>query len=939
VKSKHVIFAVLTFFVLLPDSYSSAHAQLATGTIVGTAQDATGAVVPGVTVNLASPGIVGGSQQTVTDERGVYQFIRLVPGNYSVRGELPGFRAAVHDRITVNAQVTVRVDLTMQVGELADTVTVTGEAPLLDTASILNQAVLDRVALDKLPTGNDLWSIGRMVPGVVISKYDIGGSESFQQSGLSSHGSPDGERMFSIDGLNVNWPGNSIGNYYDTNMFQEMNYQSGGISAESGYGGVVVNMVTKTGTNNFRGSFMFTGTNEHLQGKNLTAELRNDLLKSVPARALAANPGLEPVNKIQGMFEGTLSLSGPVIRDHLWFSASSNINSLNQIATGSYNADGTLGIDDNRIKNFWFKPTWQINRANQLHFTYNRNYKHRYHRRGSPFTENRASSVQYQDGHTAILKWSSTISPRVVVDALAGFNIILYPTKPQPEVQPGDLSRYDIVTQVLTVAAPTYSYSPGSRAQVSGTLSYFTGPHDLKFGYQYEEAMNRNAQYSMSHYPSGMQARFRDGVPDSAILYSTPKDSRRYFSHNAFYVQDKWTPTRRLTLNLGLRIEDTHGWVPAACQPPGAFVESPCFDEVRDIPNWLDVSPRFGLVYDVFGNGRTALKFGASRYNTNIGTGHQGRVDPSTTATDTRPWTDRNLDGIPQLDELGPGTGFDFGQLNRYSKDLKRPYHTEYSITLQQELPGEIVVSAAYYHRDIKNEIGSKNMLVPPEGYTPIAVTEITSGRQVTVYNLAPALRTARDILWDNFDELDGVYNGMDLSFNKRFSKRWMVMSAVTIGANTTDTAATSDLNDPNFTFRRGRAVIDVPVAFKLAGTYEFPFGISASANIQRYTGFPEATTVLVTRASVPTLTRTSQSIQVEPSGSSRLPDVTLIDISLRKKFQFAERVTMEPALNVYNAGNSNAIQARSTQLGPSYHQVGGILQPRFVKFGININF
>jgi hypothetical protein len=474
---------------------------------------------------------------------------------------------------------------------------------------------------------------------------------------------------------------------------------------------------------------------------------------------------------------------------------------------------------------------------------------------------------------------------------------------------------------------------------VSATMSYFTGPHDLKFGYQYEEAMNRNQQYSMSHYPSGMQARFRSGAADSVVLYSTPKDSRRYFSHNAFYIQDKWVPTRRVTLSLGFRIEDTHGWVPAACQPTGAFVEGRCYNEVRDIPNWLDMSPRFGMVYDVFGNGRTALKLGASRYNTNIGTGHQGTVDPSTTATETRPWVDRNSDGIPQMDELGLGTGFDFGQLNRYNPDLKRPYHNEYSISFQQELPGAVVVSAAYYHRDIRREIGSRNVLVPRESYTPMTVTEVSSGREVTVFNLSPALRTARDILWDNFDELNGTYNGMDLSFNKRFSNRWMVMSALTIGSNTADTLGTSDLNDPNFTFRRGRSTNDVPVSFKLAGTYEFPFGISVSANAQHFTGFPEATTVLVTRASAPTLTRTSQLIQVEPSGASRLPDVNLIDVSLRKTFRFAEGRTVEPALNVYNLGNSSAIQARSSQLGPSYHQVGGILQPRFVKLGININF
>src|SRR5262245_38389466 len=270
---KRLLFRVIAVGIVLLCVTATAAAQLTTGTISGTVQDSTGAVIPGVSVSLMSSGVVGGNQQTVTDERGVYQFVRLVPGTYSVKGELSGFRSALRDNITVNAQVTVRVDLTLAVGDVTDTVTVTGETPLLDTTSALNQAILDRQTLDTLPTGNDLWSIGRLVPGVMLNKYDIGGSESVEQSGLTAPGSRGGEREFSIDGLNVLRPGNSIGNYYDTNMFQEMNYQVGNISAETGYGGVVVNMVTKTGTNEFHGTFMFTGANEHMQGDNLMPAL------------------------------------------------------------------------------------------------------------------------------------------------------------------------------------------------------------------------------------------------------------------------------------------------------------------------------------------------------------------------------------------------------------------------------------------------------------------------------------------------------------------------------------------------------------------------------------------------------------------------------------------------------------------------------------------
>src|SRR5262245_11364224 len=177
--------------------------QLSTGSIAGTVQDASGAVIPGVQVTLSSPGVIAGNQQTVTSERGTYQFTRLVPGKYSVKAELAGFKPAALENLTVNADVTVRADLQLQVGEVTDAVTVTGQSPLLDTTSALNQAVLDRSMLDKLPTGHDLWSISRTVPGVGVGKFDVGGNQSFQQDTPTVHRSAGADNNYALDGLDV----------------------------------------------------------------------------------------------------------------------------------------------------------------------------------------------------------------------------------------------------------------------------------------------------------------------------------------------------------------------------------------------------------------------------------------------------------------------------------------------------------------------------------------------------------------------------------------------------------------------------------------------------------------------------------------------------------------------------------------------------------------
>jgi hypothetical protein len=251
---------------------------------------------------------------------------------------------------------------------------------------------------------------------------------------------------------------------------------------------------------------------------------------------------------------------------------------------------------------------------------------------------------------------------------------------------------------------------------------------------------------------------------------------------------------------------------------------------------------------------------------------------------------------------------------------------------------GGLVVSAAYYHRESKNQIGSRNMAVPTSSYTPMVVRELSSGRDVTVYNQAPELRGRFDTLWSNLPELDGTYNGVDLNFRKRLSNRWMVMGGASIGKNKGDIyGGNSDLNNPNFAFRSGVLSTDVPRIFKLSGLYELPFDISLSGSVQRYTGLPERTTVSVGRDSA-TLTQVTQVITVEPQGTTRLPSVSMIDLSMKRIFRFDNR-SIEPALEIFNLGNINTITSRSAQLGPAYYRVSNIIRGRMAKFGLNIRF
>lgn len=933
---------VLTLLFFLADSGASVAQGV--GAIAGSVVDASGAVLPGVTVTLSNPGTIGGSQDTVTDERGAYQFVRLVPGRYSVRGQLTGFRPVVLSDIVVNAAATARADIHLELGDVSESITVSGQAPLLDTTTGLNQTVMDRQVLDTLPGTNDLWGIARVVPSIVMNKYDVGGSESFQQSKITVHGSnPDGESQYQIDGMNIDAAVGATGNvtmYYDPFMFEEINYQTSNGSAENARGGIVYNMITKTGSNAFRASFMANGSNQNFQSSNITPDLRRDLLTAVPARALAANPNIVPGAKILHIFDTGGTISGPALRDRLWLVGTAKAVGLDQLRLGSYNSDGSQFVDDNFMKTWSVKGSWAMNSRNQLHANHVFNNKQRFHYNGNittGFVESQATWVQTLKTNLDQVRWTSTLSSRLVLDASFSRARTLQNLPPQDSVQNGFVPGFDLLTQTTMVAQPTYTRAYYTRKAALANLSYAVSTHNIRAGYQFDQGQNDQYTYSISHFPSGIRANFRNGAPDSVNTYNTPVTILQDVFEHGWYVQDRWTPLRKLTVNAGLRVDRTTSRQAASCQEDTIFISGRCFDGIRDVPDWLDVAPRLAVIYDIFGDGRSAIKAGANRYNVGIGTGTIELVNPIRVTSDTRSWTDLNTDLIPQLNELGPSTGFNLGTTNRYAPGFERPYAAEYSVEFEQQLMKDVVASVGYFNRRVRRTIGSRNLAVPTESYIPLEVTEVTSGRPVTVYNQAPSLRGRFDVQWNNESALDRDFNGVDLTLNKRFDGRWMLIAGLSLGRNLGDIYGTADLNNPNFTFRRGRFGNDVPVAAKVSGSYQLPYGVLVSGVFQHYTGFPEITTVVVGSATA-TLTQVTQSLVVQPRASTRLPDVDLVDLTFKKSFRF-QRARIQPTLDLFNIFNSNSIQARTTILGPAYQRASNIVLGRMVKFGVNIEY
>ena len=923
------------------------------GSIGGTVTDASGAVLPGVTVTLTvAEGGVGSGQTTVSNEQGAYQFTRLVPSIYIVKAELQGFRTTEQRNIQVNSDQVARADLKLEIGTLEEGVTVSGEAPLLDTSTALRQTVISKEALETLPNRTDVWSIARVIPGVIMNKVDVGGTEQFLQSSASVRGTAE-ENKFTIDGMDVSaLDGNATiaALYLDPYAFQETNFMMGAGSAENSNGGLTFNMVTRSGTNQLRGGAMYNGTFGPLaDAQNFDDEMRAQLLAGVPPRVLAANPDLEPGADIETMYDVGAWVAGPAIRDRLWFAATFHDQRLDSYKLGQYNPDGTQVIDDNKMWTMTAKATSQITRTAQLSYFHNLQYKLIGHRGGGTFADGRARN--YNDKYPTVnqVKFTSSVGTKMVYDVIYSRFRADDAFGSRPEVSPGDIATFDTTTQTSEVALPTYRAIGMFRDAVRGTFSWFQGRHDIRAGYEYTKAV-RTARFWST---SGLRANFANGIPASVNTYLVQitdsdttygADIDELFRYNAdehgLFVQDRWTPMRKLTVNVGLRYDTSASVQPATCRPETQFAPAACFNEIT-APSFKDVAPRFNLVYDLTGDGRTALKFAANRYNQPINISIVERLNPvavgNAVTSDQRSWADGNNDRIPQLNEIGASPGYVFvGANGRYADDLKRPVSNEYTVEIQRELHS-LVFSAGYTYKQTRRNIGETDTIQTLESWgAPITVTEVTSREVVEVWRRSTA-NSAR--LFLNASELDTDYSGGDLTVTKRLSNRWSMMGGASWGLVTQRTRGglRSDPHIVNYFDGETLATADRPWSYRLSGLYELPYGISASGTWQYQAGAPEETTVVVTNQTI-SLPQGNTTLRVREFGDTRFPTVSGLDLSFRKTFRFGTR-TIAPRLDIFNATNESTVTARITQLGPTYGRINGIQRARLIKVGLNLEF
>ncbi|MGH9146499.1 MAG: hypothetical protein ACRD1Q_07305, partial [Vicinamibacterales bacterium] len=871
---------------------------------------------------------------------------------------LTGFNTVRREDIVLEADFTAPINVEMRVGSIEESVTVTGESPIVDVQASQRREVVTQQQLENIPTGRNFQLMAGMVPAVTTGVFDVGGSSAMWTGGsLLVHGSLTVDSRTLIDGMVVDamFGGGQCSCTYDNEgQTQEMAVQVSGGSAENQLSGVLVNRIPRSGGNRFSGDGVMLFANDGLQSQNLDDELR--------AR------GLTTPARLHKLYDVNYSVGGPIVRDRLWFYFSGRNWAYNNYVANALYADGSQAIDDNLVMAYPLRLTSQLTSKDRLTVLFNWANKIRGHRGLASNVRPEASFTQDQPAqHIAQAKWTSTLSDKLLLEA--GYTQSYLGTKYgyQDEVARatcftssancaagtgyGDVAHQDTILNVFYRAAASGpgvtapAWQPAMSHVVVGSLSFVTGAHAFKTGLQHRSGWARDVRLAVN---GDLRQQYQSGTPFQVLIFNTPIDNRVNLNADfGVFVQDTWT-MNRLTINPGLRVDYFNSEVPAQTSPSGRFVPAREFDPIKNVPNWTNTSPRLGASYDLFGNGKTALKGNIGLYVQSQGPGFASTYNPLVFSTDTRRWTDANRDDIAQESELGPTSNVNFGirRNQNADPDIKRPYQWVGDIGVQHELLPGLGISVSYNQRSFTEIIWTNNLALDPADYILFTTPDPRgTGELLPVYSVNPLKFGQVNELDTNSSNNTRVYKGIDMSFSARLRGGATLFGGTSTGRTLQNRC---EAEDPNF-LQGGTPGLrfcddgqfDVPRAtlFKLAGTYPLPYGIRVSANLQSTPGTERTITYQVTRAQVPTLTQSSVLVRLSEPGSSYNDRVTQFDLSLTKSFRLDRGIEVRPEVGLFNLFNANPVLTQTNAYGSALNNAVAILEPRLIRLGLYVKF
>ncbi len=955
-------------------------AGFAQSAITGVVRDSSGGVLPGVTVEAASAALIEGARTAITDDQGLYRLVDLRPGTYNVSFSLPGFNSFKREGLQLAAEFTATINAELRVGALEESIIVTGAAPVVDVTTAARAQVLDREAIDSIPTGRSIQGMAQLVPGVSLSLPDTGGARAMQQTYMSTRGMTTANTTMLVDGLMVNGlqGDGAIQSYFNDAMNQEVSIQVSGISADTSAGGVRMNMIPRDGGNRFSGDYKVAFRPGDWQSSNLTDR--------------HVGRGLSAGNAIDRIFDTTLAVGGPIMRNKLWFFMTGRYFSVNNFIANTVQDDGSRGLDDQYIKSGLARLTWQISSSNKLSAYFDEIDKYRGHDMQSNEDPEEAALQWFSPAyHTAAIKYTSTVTNAMLFETGYSRNLEYYTNSYQDGVeQPrfttgwfAGASRLESDLGGRRTAATAQNTQSPERHSLQAALTYLWGAHNFKAGVQYTwgdfwHTVDANADLTQQYRSNSTGVRF--SVPDSVVIRNTPlRYGERLNRDLGLFVQDSWR-LNRLTVNAGVRWENVKAQVLASESPAGRFVPVRKFEAIQNLPNWRDWAPRFSAVLDVFGNGRTAVKYSVNRYNQIRTTGIAANYNPLLSQTATLPWRDANGNDIAEgergctgyprvgceIDFTALSSNFGIAALNEFG-DYPRTWNLENAFELQQQVLPGLSVSTAFFHGGFRNLTNTVNQSWSLADYTPYTFHNPQTGTPIEVYarSLDATRRPTRNL--DTFDPArKRSYNAFQANTTWRMPGGGQLFGGYTMERERQKACTAPD--DPNYLATGSTTnyttkafcddfAIDIPWKhqFKLSGTRNIGWGFDLSMAFQSNQS-PNSTRVMnVTRGVtrypagcpapcpagqviMPTGTFGQGSLVVflEPERGTFVERINQLDFKLSRRFQVG-RVTLLPVLEVFNLNNSDAIISYVTTnaLSASFLAPNSIMQGRMFGAGL----
>lgn len=911
--------------------------MIPTGKLIGTVSDMNNAPLPGVTVTITSPSLILPQLAAVSNEKGLYKFLSLPSGRFKVVFELQGFKALIREGIIINAETTMTLDVHLEQGAIQESVTVVGQAPVVDLQKTQTGTTFSKDLIQSLPLPRDLQNIFNAAPGMFAR---------------TAHGSDARANDFVVDGVKMQDP--VTGDPYQTvpwNAIDEVEIETSNQKAEYGtVKGALVQVITKAGGNSFSG-----GANFYIRNKSL----QSDNTKGTP---------------LEGQYVGFrweyipgFSFGGPIKKDKVWFFTSLDVD-LSSSYIQSFPAPTTVGgaqpqsipSAQNTYAPF-VKVTWQLNPTNKIVAS---GYWRKFawdNRDAGWWTVADADARENSAVTLGTVQWSDTISNNLFFNLKTSWYA---------------LHQYILARNTL---APHWDYEDGvdrggygsdwwygrRRLQVNGDATYFLdnwlGSHEFKAGFSFEYAYDTtNTQYYQdTHFPAGtfpagfkaVDVDYLAGVPVDAWV-GEEYDQRNNLIQSGGFIQDTWSPTKHFTVNLGLRYDMAKSmYPPQKKKGTGEWV-----NQVTITPLSFNMfSPRVGLSYDPFGNGKTVFKANYGRYyspltgiftyfsNPNFRSWFIAFLNPDYSVDYTTPVVSPSLNSVdpnttsPYADEIN------FGFEREIIEDMS--FATTVILKWERNLIDD--VDAAHLNVDLFKRTGQMEWT----GYTAVTGTDPITGNPATFYEMNSDFGDY-NFLTTNIPGTSRKYHGIEFKLIKRMSRRWAMQTSYVWSRGTgilntsrdQSTGASGFFDNPDSMINAyGRLDYQREHLVKVQGTYIGPWGISASAYYQFGSGVPYTRRLRSIEAGLGVLYQGAEIIYVEPRGSEKLPAQHNLDLRIEKTFNLW-RGQIGIQLDAYNVFNSN----KATSVGsltnvswfsPTDKSIYGIMNPRYFQFGLIYRF